>query len=225
VPHPVPVTRTRALVPAAVTVAVLTGGLLAGCGGGTDTTSAGATSSPTPAADSAAAATGSTAEQAATAASTSSAAPSSSFVADTRPDTQDASADARVTVREVRVARQDGFDRVVLEMGGTGIPGWDVQYVDAATDQGRGEPVGVAGDAVLQVLVTGAGYPYDTGVDEVPARQAVRGAYTQVVTEVVPTGTFEGTTQVFVGTAARAAFRVYALTGPTRIVIEVADPT
>jgi len=36
-------------------------------------------------------------------------------------------------------------------------------------------------------------------------------------------GTFEGTTAAFIGTAARTPFRVYALSNPTRIVVEVAD--
>jgi hypothetical protein len=38
-------------------------------------------------------------------------------------------------------------------------------------------------------------------------------------------GTFEGTTQVVVGAAARTPFRVYALTSPTRIVLDVTDPS
>ena len=44
-----------------------------------------------------------------------------------------------------------------------------------------------------------------------------------MVTEVVPDATFEGMTVVFVGTAARTPFRVYALENPARVVVEVAD--
>ncbi|SNR81793.1 hypothetical protein SAMN04488107_0023 [Geodermatophilus saharensis] len=146
------------------------------------------------------------------------------FPAGTSPDTAEASADARVTVTDVRTSRHDGFDRVVLEVGGTGTPGWDVRYVDAAASQGSGEPVEVAGAAVLQVTVTGAGYPFDTGVEEFAGPDPLPGQGTANVTEVVFDATFEGTTVAFVGTRAEAPFRVYLLQDPARVVVEVADP-
>ncbi|MCF6745114.1 hypothetical protein E9529_12665 [Blastococcus sp. KM273128] len=144
---------------------------------------------------------------------------------DAGPETAEPSADARVTVRDVRVGAHDGFDRVVLEVGGTGTPGWDVRYVDQATEPGRGQEVELAGDAVLQVQVTGAGYPYDTGVEEFAAPGPVTGAGTGTVTEVAFEATFEGVTTSFVGTNAEAPFRVYLLEAPTRVVVEVAHPS
>jgi hypothetical protein len=146
-----------------------------------------------------------------------------SFPADTRPDTAEASADARVTVSDIRTGRHDGFDRVVFEVGGTGTPGWDVRYVDVASSQGSGAEVDVAGDAVLQVTVTGAGYPYETGVEEWSGPDPLPGQGTATVTEVVFDATFEGTTVAFVGTRTQAPFRVYALQDPARVVVEVAD--
>ncbi len=229
--HPVAVTRRRALAPARVAAVVVASAvgvsLLAGCAQrGTGTRPAASegttTSSPAPSASS------STAAGATTAASTveEASAPSSNaapFPANTDPDTGEASADARVTVSDVRVGRQDGFDRVVFEVAGTGTPGWRVEYVDSASAQGSGAPVDVAGDAVLQVTLTGAGYPYDTGVEEFPTRTPVRAAGTRSVTEVVFGGTFEGTSEAFVGTTGRTPFRAYALSNPARVVVEVAD--
>jgi hypothetical protein len=142
------------------------------------------------------------------------------FPANTDPDTAEASADASVTVSDIRVGRHDGFDRVVFEVGGTGTPGWDVRYVDEALSQGSGDVVAVDGNAVLQVTLTGAGYPYATGVDEF-AGGPISGD-TDVVTEVVWDATFEGTSVAFVGTTAQTPFRVYELDGPTRVVVEVA---
>lgn len=147
----------------------------------------------------------------------------SPFEGSAGPVTQQASPDALVTVSEVRTGRQDGYDRVVLEMGGTGTPGWDVRYVDQAAAQGTGAPVELAGDAVLQVTVTGAGYPYDTGVQEWSGPDPLPGNGTRTVTEVAWDGTFEGTAVAFVGTTGEAPFRVYALADPTRLVVEVAD--
>jgi hypothetical protein len=145
------------------------------------------------------------------------------FPADAEPDTGDASAGASVTVSDIRVGRQDGFDRVVFEVGGTGTPGWDVRYVDAATSQGSGDAVDVAGDAVLQVTLTGAGYPYDTGVAEFSSDGPVTGAGTRTVTEVVFDATFEGSSVAFVGAKSKAPFRVYLLQNPTRVVVDMAD--
>jgi len=147
------------------------------------------------------------------------------FPANTDADTADPSPGAAVTVSDIRVGRQDGFDRVVFEVGGTGTPGWDVRYVDAASSQGSGEDVDVAGDAVLQVTLSGVGYPYDTGVEEYAASGPLSAAGTESVTEVVYDATFEGTSVAFVGATGQAPFRVYLLEGPTRVVLEVADPS
>jgi hypothetical protein len=202
---------------AAIVLSLLLAGplLLAGCA---ESTSEAASSSSSPTEGSEAIATSSpgaqdTAEDGAEQAT--------EFPADTDADTAEASADAAVTVSDIRVGGHDGFDRVVLELGGTGTPGWDVRYVDAAASQGSGDPVEISGDAVLQVTLTGAGYPYETGVEEYVGSSPA-GAGTAAVTEVVYDATFEGTSVTFVGTAAKNPFRVYALENPTRVVLEVA---
>jgi hypothetical protein len=194
--------------------------LLAACGNSTPATS--------PSASTGEATSSSSASSAPTSAAASSAAEETgtdtpSFEGDTQPATREASADALLTVSDIRTGRQDGYDRVVLELGGTGTPGWDVRYVDQASSQGSGDPVEVAGEAVLQVTVTGVGYPYDTGVEEWAGPNPLPGNGTQTVTEVVWDATFEGTSVAFVGTTGQAPFRVYALEDPTRVVVEVAD--
>ena len=146
-----------------------------------------------------------------------------SFPANAEPDTQAASPDAQVTVHDIRTGRQDGFDRVVFEVGGTGTPGWDVRYVDQASSQGSGEPIDVSGQAVLQVTITGAQIPDTTGVTEYAGPNPLPGAGTQTVTEVVYDHTFEGTAVAFAGTTAKAPFRVFALSNPPRVVVDVRD--
>jgi len=47
---------------------------------------------------------------------------------------------------------------------------------------------------------------------------------TEVVTEAYFDGTFEGISQAFIGTTAQQPFRVYLLTGPARVVVEVVSP-
>lgn len=191
--------------------------VLAGCGARTTAQNSSA-SSPSPETRSA-----TRAADAATASD--GAAQTSAFPANTDPDTAAASAAASVTVHDVRLGRQDGFDRVVFEVDGKGTPGWDVRYVDAAASQGSGKPIDVAGAAILQVSLTGVGYPYGTGVPEYSAHGPLTAAGTEVVTEVRYDATFEGTAEAFVGTKSKAPFRVYLLQNPTRVVLEVAHPS
>jgi hypothetical protein len=121
----------------------------------------------------------------------------------------------------VRVARQEGFDRVVLELAGAaeGVPGWRVAYEQDPRRDGSGEPVQVAGAAVLAVRVLGAGYPFDTGQTEVSS-VSVPGD-TVVVQDVQLGSVFEGTYEAFVGVRKPAPFTVTRLTGPARVVIDV----
>jgi hypothetical protein len=69
------------------------------------------------------------------------------------------------------------------------------------------------------------GIPPDTGVDEWSGPDPLSVRDTEVVTEVAFDGTFEGTTVAFVGTTDEVPFRVYSLSSPTRVVLEVADPS
>jgi len=58
-----------------------------------------------------------------------------------------------VAVTDVRMATHAGFDRVVFEIEGDGLAGWDLRYVDEATAQGSGELIEVDGDAILAVAL------------------------------------------------------------------------
>ena len=219
-----------AALPALLAVALL----VAGCGGGTEGASAASSSSPTAGAPSSstAAPDGAPSESSdgagedddeGTGDDTGGDDAGAPFPADADPDTAEASAGSLVGVTDIRLGRHDGFDRVVFEVGGEGTPGWDVRYVDAPSSQGSGADVAVEGEAVLQVTLTGTGYPMDTGVEEWSGPDPLRAGDTEAVTEVVFDGTFEGSTVAFVGTAARAPFRVYLLEEPARVVLEVAD--
>ena len=108
-----------------------------------------------------------------------------------------------VTVRDIRIGRHDGFDRIVFEVGGAGTPGWDVRYVDAAHLAGQRRPGGRRRRRDPPRELTGAGYPYDTGVEEFASSDPLTAAGTQVVKEVVFDATYEGTTVAFAGRRAR----------------------
>ncbi|MGO4616245.1 hypothetical protein AB4305_18380 [Nocardia sp. 2YAB30] len=176
--------------------------VLAGCGNGGTTPGAPLASIPGPSAE----ATPATPENA-------------------QPKRGTASDDAGLTVTNIRLGHQPGFDRVVYELGGKGTPGWLVQYADHAVQDGSGNPVEVAGRSILEVRILGSAYPFDSGVTPYsgpdpavdPSAPGVAGVYRTMV--------FEGTTQSFIGVAAdRPAFAVSTLSNPTRLVVDIATP-
>ncbi|WP_280234636.1 AMIN-like domain-containing (lipo)protein [Nocardia cyriacigeorgica] len=142
---------------------------------------------------------------------------------DAEPKRAEASGDAALTVTDIRIGHHDGFDRVVYELGGTGTPGWVVEYTDAAVQDGSGAAIDVAGQSVLEVRITGSAYPFDSGVEPYsgpdpatdPSAPGIAGVYRATV--------FEGITQSFIGVNGdRPAFAVSTQSGPTRLVIDIA---
>ena len=198
--------------------------LSTGCAAQTDPDDAASTgSAPTSASTTASAPAGSStsAGSGSSAATATEEAEGTPFPGDTRADVADAVDPDRLTVAAVRAASHEGFDRVVFELSGSGTPGWQVEYVDAPTAQGSGAAIDVPGAAYLAVSLQGTSYPYDSGAEEV-ARGAVPVSGTDVVQGVFYDATFEGMSAAVIGTADQAPFRVYSLTGPSRVVVEVA---
>ena len=136
--------------------------------------------------------------------------------------TGDAAAVAHLTA--VRVAGQEGFDRVVFELDGEGAPNVAVGWVDAAVADGSGERVEVEGDALLEVRMEPAS-GVDLNGEEVretyTGPDRVRGDTTSV-TEVVRTGDFEANLTWVIGVERELPYRVSVLREPSRIVVEVA---
>ena len=208
---------TRRRVATVLPAVALAATVLAGCGGGDD---AGATTGP-PSSSAPATTSGGAVSAGTPATERDGSTDAPPFPANTEPDTGVASADSFVTVTQIRTGLHDGFDRVVFEVDGTGAPGWDVRYVDEAAGQGSGNSIPVNGDAILQVTITGVGYPTETGIEEYDGSAPLPGAGTEAVTEVVWDSTFEGTSVAFVGVIEELPFRVYLLENPARVVLEV----
>ena len=141
------------------------------------------------------------------------------FPESTEPQTAEPEGDWDLQLVDVRVGEHDGFDRVVLELSGTTTPGWGVAWSDEAVAEGSGEVVPLEGDHVLTISASGTAMP-EPGSFEVPARLGPAGS----VAEVQVTGWFEGYTQVFAGVEGdERPFRVFTLTDPPRLVVDIAD--
>jgi len=125
---------------------------------------------------------------------------------------------AKLVLTDIRVAEHESFDRIVLEFSGAGTPGWTVNYVDKAVLDGSGKVVSLGGDTTLDIYATDTTWPasdYYSGPRRLEAKND-RGA------DVYVGGTFEGYTQVLAGIDGnRVPFRVFALTGPSRLVVDV----
>ena len=133
---------------------------------------------------------------------------------------------AKQQLTDVRVGQQNGFDRIVFEFANSSQPpGYKVGYVDRPVQEdGSGKPVPVSGDSVLEIhmesasgvdLSGGKVTPTYTG----PKRLTPGGT---AVVDLTEAGDFEGVLRWVAGVKGHPAFKVSTLTGPTRLVVDVA---
>ena len=141
------------------------------------------------------------------------------FTANALPDTMGA-VGGQLGMQSATAGVQPGYDRVVFRLGGSGQPGWRVAYVPATTSDGSGNAVTVSGPSYLQVVIKDVGVPGDTGVPD-PTVKRFSPSGTTVVREVVLDTVFEGQYTAFIGVSATLPFRVFRLSSPARVVVDV----
>jgi len=156
--------------------------------------------------------------------STSAAADAAPFVADREPDTAEASVGAFLSPVNLRFGVHDGFDRVVIDLVGEGTPGWLGEYVEDPTQQAAGEPVYLLGEDYLLILVRGVVYPTEDGAQPFEGPRRITPATAGVIEEVRYGSVFEGQVEIWIGLTSDEPFRVFGLTDPTRVVIDVQHP-
>jgi hypothetical protein len=121
---------------------------------------------------------------------------------------------------DVRVAHHDAYDRIVFEFRGD-APGYRVEYVPEVREDATGDPVPLRGNAFLSVILTPASMHDARGGPTYPGRKTL--------TPMLPSlrqarfaGDFEGQVSWGLGLDDTVGFKVVALAGPPRIVIDVA---
>lgn len=118
----------------------------------------------------------------------------------------------------IRAARHEGFTRVVLEFSGEGTPGvWRAAWTDEAVEQGRGLPIQVEGQAVLDLVIDGT--PMTATETPYPGGTHTRAGDLDVVSD----GTFEDNTHVVIGSPTSRQFQIGFLSDPVRMVIDIRD--
>ena len=118
----------------------------------------------------------------------------------------------------IRAATHEGFTRVVLEFSGEGTPGvWRATWTDEAVEQGRGLPIQVEGEAVLDLVIDGT--PMTASENPYPGGMHTRAGDLDVVSD----GTFEDNTHVVIGSPTSRQFQIGFLSNPVRLVIDIRD--
>jgi len=127
-------------------------------------------------------------------------------------------------LRDVRVTREDAFDRVRFEFTNS-VPGYAVGYVGRPiTEDASGREVSVRGARVLRVRMENA---LDADLSKEGAPRTYTGPTrispsTGTITELVRTGAFEGVLTWVIGVSSGAPFKVDALQSPPRLAIDIA---
>jgi len=123
-------------------------------------------------------------------------------------------------LRAVRAGREPGFDRVVFEFSGSGLPGYQIHYAtEPILSCGSGAPPPLAGVGHLVVRFEPA-QAHDT-LGRVTAADRALAPQLQQLLELKLVCDFEGQVEWAVGLAARRPFRVLEDSQPPRVIVDV----
>ncbi|GIH68513.1 GerMN domain-containing protein [Sphaerimonospora thailandensis] len=126
------------------------------------------------------------------------------------------------TLVDIRAAHHRGLDRLVFEFRGPLPATRRASYVSSLIADGSGNRVQVAGDAILQVRFGHAvGHDSRGAGTYGPTRETYP---LPGVIQVVNAGDFEGVLSFGVGLSRRTPYRMYTLTHPNRVVIDIKTP-
>ena len=136
-----------------------------------------------------------------------------------------ASGQETALLERIALGRHEGYDRVVFQFKNQ-LPGYRVSYVQPPLkEDGSGNPVSVAGNAIVVVRMEPAsGFDLNTGegvmVYKGPKRIEGASAGTSVVQELVRSGDFEAVLSWAIGLSDKVDFRVTTATSPARLIVD-----
>jgi hypothetical protein len=110
------------------------------------------------------------------------------------------------------------YDRFVIR-GRLATPGYDVRYVNRIVADGSGNPISLLGRKRIRIVVRPARGHTSSGANLLPSTLTPRCSNLR---QVKKAGDFEGVVSYGLGLSRKTGFRVFRLTGPTRIVVDVA---
>jgi len=115
----------------------------------------------------------------------------------------------------IRTAPHDGYDRIVFDFTGQ-IPSYDLTRQDSATfvRDASGQPVTLDGGGGLKLIFRDTDLASGVPSDTTPALASVR--------EIAQIGNFERVVSYGIGISSSQCVRVLELSGPSRLVVDVA---
>lgn len=129
------------------------------------------------------------------------------------PDTRDAA-----LLHDAAAGCHASYDRFVVRAD-FNAPGYDVRYVRRLVYDPSGRPVSILGAKDIRVVFKLAGGHDNRGTNLLAGTLTPR---CPNLLQVKKTGDFEGVVSFGLGLRKTAGFRVFRLTNPTRVVIDVA---
>jgi hypothetical protein len=120
-------------------------------------------------------------------------------------------------VSHLRVACHATYDRFVVEAK-FGTPRYDVRYVKRIIEDGSGKPVHLLGSKRIRILLRNARGHTQGGTNLLPGAKTPR---CPNLRQVKTAGDFEGIVTFGLGLRHKTGFRVFRLTGPKRLVVDV----
>ncbi|MDK8240936.1 MULTISPECIES: AMIN-like domain-containing (lipo)protein [Corynebacterium] len=126
---------------------------------------------------------------------------------------------AEMMVEDVRAGSHEGYDRLVVELSGTGSPSVIAGYDTDPRQQASGFPLKPAGNAYFTLIIQGV--PLSMSADEaVLAKSSPAGVAAGSITEIADGGVFEADAQYVVGLDKQRPYKLSVLENPTRIVVD-----
>jgi hypothetical protein len=127
--------------------------------------------------------------------------------------------DSRETpyLKEVRVAKNNGFDRIVFEFRGD-IPRYFIEYIKPPITGTADEEIKVSGKFFVSITLQTLPYPDDEKLAEAKIPEGKLNL--PVISEVREIEWFEGDRPFAIGLKAKKLYRVQQLKNPARLVVD-----
>ncbi|WRS29288.1 hypothetical protein U6G28_07060 [Actinomycetaceae bacterium MB13-C1-2] len=122
-------------------------------------------------------------------------------------------------VTGMRLAEHDDFDRIVIDLQGDTSVGWTTRWTDNPVEEGRGEPLVISGNEFLDIAITGTRIP-ETDEDWSLVYDDFSAKATGEISAIYD-GTYEGRSHVVIGMTQKAPYRIFQLSNPSRVVIDI----
>ena len=144
--------------------------------------------------------------------------PSGGAAANGAPPTTTSHESPEPHLTAIRVAERGGYDQVVFQFA-NGVPHYRIGYVAAVRQDAKGTPVPLPGRSFLRVVFHPSSEA--TTLPAGPAGPGTISPYFPALLQLSAAGDFEGYLSFGLGLSGRGGYRVYTLTQPGRVVIDL----